>query len=298
MFFPVISGLGGGSPFLLKMSYIYGVTRRKRTVRFSLYIVFCALWLALPAMARDVPDTSLVEGPFEHNSESVPRRPEPVVEQEVIDGKEIEIRKYVLKASQQAFLNMDTSFKASMLWGWNEDGVSKYPIETVVDFYRCTSSADSWPKCHIEFLDKDENAIMTSDISVSGVQNRSKNLKTCNDEGGNCVEEIDNMSRNQQRDWIKSRLGMQMDSVKSIHMYKDEKMDLLWGLFGGLFGAEISALVAMVAEFPISYAMDKPYDWKDVGWITLAGFVGFTTYSVVHIAVTRKTTRMDVTIKF
>jgi hypothetical protein len=44
--------------------------------------------------------------------------------------------------------------------------------------------------------------------------------------------------------------------------------------------------------------MDKPYDWKDVGWITLAGFVGFTSYSVIYIAVTRNTKRLDVTIKF
>ena len=267
-------------------------------MKISLYVAFCTLWLAMPAMARDVPDTSLVGESFEHHSESVLRRPEPLVEQEVVDGKEIETRKYVLKASRQAFLRMDTSFKASMSWGWNEEGVSRYPIETVVDFYRCWSSADSWPKCRIEFLDEENNAIMTSDIGFAGVQNRSKNLKTCGGEGGNCVEEIDRMPREKMSGWIKSRLGESVYSVKSIHMYKEEKRDLLWGLFGGLYGAEITALVAMIAEFPIAYAMDKPYDWKDVGWITLAGFVGFTTGSVIYIAVTRKTTRMDVTIKF
>ncbi|MBR4785628.1 MAG: hypothetical protein IK012_10325 [Fibrobacter sp.] len=46
-------------------------------MKISLYIVFCALWLAMPAMARDVPDTSLVGESFEHYSESVLRRPEP-----------------------------------------------------------------------------------------------------------------------------------------------------------------------------------------------------------------------------
>ena len=94
------------------------------------------------------------------------------------------------------------------------------------------------------------------------------------------------------------QLGNQINSVKSIHMYKDEKMDLLWGLFGGIMGGSFTALAAMIAEFPIAYAMDKEYDWKDVGWITLAGFVGFTSYSVIHIAVTRDTKRLDVTIRF
>ena len=50
-------------------------------MKISLYVVFCTLWLAMPAMARDVPDTSLVGESFEHHSESVLRRPEPLVEQ-------------------------------------------------------------------------------------------------------------------------------------------------------------------------------------------------------------------------
>ena len=245
-------------------------------MRFRLYIVVCALLLALPAAAEIMPDTNLVEGQFGHNSELATRRPEPVLDTAVIDGKEIEIRKYVFNASREAFLNMDTSSRASLLWYWNAEGVAKYPIETVVDFYACWSSADSDPECRVEFLDEGNKPIMAGDADIS----------------------VRKMSRDQRRAWINTQLGESIDSVKSIHMYKDEKMDLLWGLFGGFFGAEISALVAMVIEFPIAYAMDKPYDWKDVGWITLAGFVGFTSYSVIYIAVTRDTKRLDVTIRF
>ena len=223
-----------------------------------------------------MPDTNLVEGQFGHNPELATRRPEPVVETTVIDGEEIEIRKYVFNASREAFLNMDTSFRASLLWNWNAEGVARYPIETVVDFYACWSSADSDPECRVEFLDEGNKPIMAGDVDIS----------------------VRKMSRDQRRAWINTQLGESIDSVKSIHMYKDEKMDLLWGLLGGIFGAEISALVAMVIEFPIAYAMDKPYDWKDVGWITLAGFVGFTSYSVIYIAVTRDTKRLDVTIRF
>ena len=232
--------------------------------------------LALPAAAEIMPDTNLVEGQFGHNPELATRRPEPVLDTAVIDGKEIEIRKYVFNASREAFLNMDTSSRASLLWNWNAEGVAKYPIETVVDFYACWSSADSDPECRVEFLDEGNKPIMAGDVDIS----------------------VRKMSRDQRRAWINTQLGESIDSVKSIHMYKDEKMDLLWGLLGGIFGAEISALVAMVIEFPIAYAMDKPYDWKDVGWITLAGFVGFTSYSVIYIAVTRDTKRLDVTIRF
>ena len=245
-------------------------------MRFRLYIVVCALLLALPAAAEIMPDTNLVEGQFGHNPELATRRPEPVVETTVIDGEEIEIRKYVFNASREAFLNMDTSFRASLLWNWNAEGVARYPIETVVDFYACWSSADSDPECRVEFLDEGNKPIMAGDVDIS----------------------VRKMSRDQRRAWINTQLGESIYSVKSIHMYKDEKMDLLWGLLGGIFGAEISALVAMVIEFPIAYAMDKPYDWKDVGWITLAGFVGFTSYSVIYIAVTRDTKRLDVTIRF
>ncbi len=263
-------------------------------MRFRLYIVICALLLALPAAAEIMPDTNLVEGQFGHNPELATRRLDPVVETTVIDGEEIEIRKYVFNASREAFLNMDTSSRASLLWYWNAEGVAKYPIETVVDFYRCWSKADSDPECRIEFLDVGEKPIMASDNNVSGILTK----KRCNGEGDNCVEKVSGVPRDQWRGWIKSQLGEQIDSVKSIHMYKDEKTDLLWGLFGGIMGGGYTALAAMIAEFPIAYVMDKPYDWKDVGWITLAGFVGFTSYSVIYIAVTRDTKRLDVTIRF
>ena len=105
-------------------------------MRFRLYIVVCALLLALPAAAEIMPDTNLVEGQFGHNPELATRRPEPVLDTAVIDGEEIEIRKYVFNASREAFLNMDTSSRASLLWYWNAEGVARYPIETVVDFYR------------------------------------------------------------------------------------------------------------------------------------------------------------------
>lgn len=248
----------------------------------------------LPAAAEIMPDTNLVEGKFVHNPELATRRPEPVLDTAVIDGEEIEIRKYAFKASREAFLNMDTSSRASLLWYWNAEGVARYPIETVVDFYACWSSADSDPECRIEFLDVSDKPIMASDVDNSGISNTKK----CNGEGGNCVENVSELSRDQRRAWINAQLGDQINSVKSIHMYKDEKMDLLWGLYGGIMGGAFTALAAMIAEFPIAYVMDKPYDWKDVGWITLAGFVGFTSYSVIHIAVTRNTRRLDVTIRF
>lgn len=251
-------------------------------MRFSLYIVICALLLALPAAAEIMPDTNLVEGQFGHNPELATRRPEPVLDTAVIDGKEVEIRKYAFKASREAFLNMDTSSRASLLWYWNAEGVARYPIETVVDFYRCWSSADSDPECRVEFLDAGDKPIMASDVGDTYVKDGMPR----------------DLSRDQWRGWINMQLGDQINSVKSIHMYRDEKMDLLWGLYGGIMGGAFTALAAMVIEFPIAYAMDKPYDWKDVGWITLAGFVGFTSYSVIYIAVTRNTRRLDVTIKF
>ena len=253
-----------------------GCYLREWTVRFRLYIVIFALLLALPAVAEIMPDTNLVEGKFEHNPALATRRPEPVRETIVVDGEEVSVRKYVFNASREAFLNMDTSSRASLLFYWNAEGVAKYPIETVVDFYACWSSADSDPECRVEFLDEGNKPIMAGDAAIS----------------------VRKMSRDQRRAWINTQLGESIDSVKSIHMYKDEKMDLLWGLFGGIMGGSFTALAAMIAEFPIAYAMDKEYDWKDVGWITLAGFVGFTSYSVIHIAVTRDTKRLDVTIRF
>ena len=81
-------------------------------------------------------------------------------------------------------------------------------------------------------------------------------------------------------------------------MYQDEKTDPAWGLLAGLYAAEVVAVVSMLAEIPISYALDKPYNWKHVGIATLVGFVGVSAGSMIYIAANPAARRVDVTIKF
>lgn len=97
---------------------------------------------------------------------------------------------------------------------------------------------------------------------------------------------------------LKSQLGAEIHQIKSVHMYQDEKTDPAWGLLAGLYAAEVVAVVSMLAEIPISYALDKPYDWKHVGIATLAGFVGMSVGSSIYIAMHPNYKRLDVTIKF
>jgi hypothetical protein len=97
---------------------------------------------------------------------------------------------------------------------------------------------------------------------------------------------------------IQRDLNYKLDDVKSVHMYQDTETSIGWGIFGGLYGAIFVALTSMVVEIPVSYALDEDYNWKHVGWASLAGFVGFTTWGIIRIARNPDATRVDVTIKF
>jgi hypothetical protein len=97
---------------------------------------------------------------------------------------------------------------------------------------------------------------------------------------------------------LKAQLGGEINQIKSVHMYQDEKTDPAWGLFAGLYAAEVVAVVSMLVEIPICYALDKPYNWKHVGIATLAGFVGVSVGSSIYIAMHPNSRRLDVTIKF
>lgn len=96
---------------------------------------------------------------------------------------------------------------------------------------------------------------------------------------------------------IQSDLNYRIDDVKSVHMYQDTETSIGWGILGGLYGAINVALISMVAEIPVSFFMGS-YNWKHVGWASLAGFVGFTTWGIIRIARDPDATRVDVTIKF
>lgn len=96
---------------------------------------------------------------------------------------------------------------------------------------------------------------------------------------------------------IQRDLNYKLDDVKSVHMYQDTETSIGWGIFGGLYGAINVALISMVAEIPVSFFMGG-YNWKHVGWASLAGFVGFTTWGIIRIARDPDATRVDVTIKF
>lgn len=123
----------------------------------------------------------------------------------------------------------------------------------------------------------------------------------------NAPEDIcDKSKKNQQnRDYwtplkkmqIESDLNYKLNDVKSVHMYQDTETSIGWGIFGGLYGAINVALISMVAEIPVSFFMGN-YNWKHVGWASLAGFVGFTTWGIIRIARDPDATRVDVTIKF
>ncbi|OWV24643.1 hypothetical protein B7982_02740 [Fibrobacter sp. UWB2] len=96
---------------------------------------------------------------------------------------------------------------------------------------------------------------------------------------------------------IQRDLNYKLDDVKSVHMYQDTEIGVGWGFFTGLYGAINVALISMVAEIPVSFFMGG-YNWKHVGWASLAGFVGFTTWGIIRIARDPDATRVDVTIKF
>jgi len=96
---------------------------------------------------------------------------------------------------------------------------------------------------------------------------------------------------------IQRDLNYKLDDVKSVHMYQDTETSIGWGIFEGLYGAINVALISMVAEIPVSFFMGC-YNWKHVGWASLAGFVGFTTWGMIRIAKNPDATRVDVTIKF
>ena len=211
----------------------------------------------------------------------------------MVDGRKV--KSIVFQSSQEAFLDFNRTFKTTAFL-LDEEQAVEAPIETILNFYWCWSKRDSWPYCKIEFLDKDEKPILTSEI-------KRKTEFSCLGSGtAECVKKKNEPPMDK---WIpvkkaelKDLLGDKIDQIKSVHMYQDEKTDAAWGFLFGLYAAEVVAVVSMLAEIPISYALDKPYNWKHVGIATLAGFVGVSVGSSIYIAMHPNYKRLDVTIKF
>ena len=212
------------------------------------------------------------------------------------NGRKASSREF--QSSQEAFLDFNRSFK----WDTpllDENRAEQAPIETVLDFYWCWSNRDSSPFCRIEFLDGEGKPVLVTDV-------KGKREKVCwGDSTSACLSASVNPTGVPKDKWVplkkadlKSLLGAEINQIKSVHMYQEEKSDPAWGLFIGLYAAEVVAVVSMLAEIPISYALDKPYDWKHVGIATLAGFVGVSVGSSIYIAMHPNSRRLDVTIKF
>lgn len=214
----------------------------------------------------------------------------------MVDGRKV--KRHVFQSSQEAFLDFNRSFRwdAPLL---NEERAINVPIETVLDFYWCWSGADSSPFCKVEFLDSEGKPVIVTEI-------KGERENVCR--GGStsdCLSASVNPSGVPKDKWVplkkadlKAQLGNEINQIKSVHMYQDEKTDAAWGIFAGLYAAEVVAVLSMLVEIPISYALDKPYDWKHVGIATLAGFVGVSAGSMIYIAANPAARRVDVTIKF
>lgn len=214
----------------------------------------------------------------------------------MVDGRKV--KRFVFQSSQEAFLDFDRSFKWSTPL-LDEERVKNAPVETVLDFYWCWSNGDSSPFCKVEFLDSEGKPVVVTEI-------KGERENVCR--GGStsdCLSASVNPTGVSKDKWIplkkadlKSQLGAEIHQIKSVHMYQDEKTDPAWGLFAGLYAAEVVAVVSMLVEIPISYALDKPYNWKHVGIATLVGFVGVSAGSMIYIAANPAARRVDVTIKF
>ena len=171
------------------------------------------------------------------------------------------------------------------------------PIEIILNFYWCWSQNDDTPRCKIEFLDEEGRLILTGNVV------RHDETNCFGNQTENCEKSKVRMTPKDK--WIplkkvelKNSLGDKIEQVKSVHMYQDTETSLGWGFLGGIVYTPIVALAAMLVEIPVSYALDKDYNWKHVGWAALAGFVGFSAFGVISIALDPNATRVDVTIKF
>ena len=214
----------------------------------------------------------------------------------IVDGRKV--KRFVFQSSQDAFLDFNRSFRwdAPLL---NEERAINVPIETVLDFYWCWSGADSSPFCKVEFLDSEGKPVVVTEI-------KGKRENVCRGNStSSCLSASVNPTGVPKNKWVplkkadlKAQLGGEINQIKSVHMYQDEKTDPAWGLLAGLYAADVVAVVSMLAEIPISYALDKPYNWKHVGIATLVGFVGVSAGSMIYIAANPAARRVDVTIKF
>lgn len=211
------------------------------------------------------------------------------------DDEKREVKKYEFQSSQEAFLDFDRSMKTAESLV-DAERAENAPIATILNFYWCWSQNDDAPRCKIEFLDEAGKPILTGNVV-------RKNETNC---FGNQTEKCEKSKvRMTPKDkWIplkkvelKNSLGDKIDQVKSVHMYQDSETSIGWGILGGLYGAIFVALTSMVVEIPVSFFMGS-YNWKHVGWASLAGFVGFTTWGIIRIARDPDATRVDVTIKF
>lgn len=212
------------------------------------------------------------------------------------DDEKREIRTYEFQSSQDAFLDFNRSVKTTAFL-LDEKQAEEAPIETILNFYWCWSKRDDFPRCKIEFLDEAGKPILTGNVV------RHKETNCFGNQTENCEESrvrITPMDKwiPLKKEELKNSLGDKIEQVKSVHMYKDTETSLGWGIFAGLYGAMFVALTSMVIEIPVSYALDEDYNWKHVGWASLAGFVGISTWGMISIAQNPNATRVDVTIKF
>ena len=214
----------------------------------------------------------------------------------MVDGRKV--KRFVFQSSQEAFLDFDRSFKWSTPL-LDEERVKNAPVETVLDFYWCWSNGDSSPFCKVEFLDGDGKPVVVTEI-------KGEQEKVCRGNStSDCLSASVNPTGVPKDKWVplkkadlKAQLGGEINQIKSIHMYQDEKTDPAWGIFAGLYAAEVVAVLSMLVEIPVSYVLDEDYNWKHIGIATLVGFVGVSAASMIYIAANPAARRVDVTIKF
>ena len=212
------------------------------------------------------------------------------------DDEKREIRKYEFQSSQDAFLDFNRSVKTTAFL-LDEKQAEEAPIETILNFYWCWSKRDDFPRCKIEFLDEAGKPILTGNVVRHKETNCFGNQTESCEESKVRITPLDKWIPLKKVE-LKNSLGDKIEQVKSVHMYKDTETSLGWGIFAGLYGAMFVALTSMVIEIPVSYALDEDYNWKHVGWASLAGFVGISTWGMISIAQNPNATRVDVTIKF
>lgn len=212
------------------------------------------------------------------------------------DDEKREIRRYEFQSSQDAFLDFNRSVKTTAFL-LDEKQAEEAPIETILNFYWCWSKRDDFPRCKIEFLDEAGKPILTGNVVRHKETNCFGNQTESCEESKVRITPLDKWIPLKKVE-LKNSLGDKIEQVKSVHMYQDTETSLGWGIFAGLYGAIFVALTSMVIEIPVSYALDEDYNWKHVGWASLAGFVGFSTWGMISIAQNPNATRVDVTIKF